>query len=134
MAVILEAVDAALRILLYVRALDGIAVLVGVLLALAMARAVVRRVVRVVDAVRAGCGFVMAGVSGAGKFSALCEQAVRADLLQRRKVVRANASGAEEDEHERDRNAWSHGRTCSKGLSSAIAEGNRRTWPKPFGE
>jgi hypothetical protein len=36
--------------------------------------------------------------------------------------VRANASRAEEDEHERDRDAWSHGRTCSKGLSSAIAD------------
>jgi hypothetical protein len=121
-AMILEAVDPALWIFLNVRALDGIAVLVGVLLALAVTRAVVRRVVRVVDAVRSGCGFVMAGIAGRRKFSALGEQAVRADLLQRREVVRANASGAEEDEHERDRNAWSHGRICSKALSSANAD------------
>jgi len=119
--VILEAVDAALRILLDVRALDRIAVLIGVLLALAVTRAVVRGVLRVVHAVRAWSGFVMAGISGRVKFSALCEQAVRADLLQRRKVVRADASRAEEDEHERDRDAWSHGRICSKALSSANA-------------
>jgi hypothetical protein len=119
---ILEAVNAALRILLHVRALGGIALLVGVLLALAVTRAVVRRVVRVVDAVRAGCGFVMAGIAGGGKFSALCEQAVRADLLQRRRVVRANTSAGEEDKDERDGDAWRHGRSYSKALSSAIAD------------
>jgi hypothetical protein len=41
---ILEAVDAALRILRHIRALDGIAVFVSVLRALAVTRAVVRRV------------------------------------------------------------------------------------------
>src|SRR5437899_27554 len=109
MAMILEAVDAALRIFLHVGAFSRIAVLVGVLLALAVTRAVVRGVVRVVDAVRSGCGLLMAGIAGAWQFSALCEQAMRADLLQRRKITRTDASGAEEDERERDRDAWSHG-------------------------
>jgi hypothetical protein len=61
---------------------------------------------------------MMAGIAGAGKLRALCEQAVRADLLQRSEILRTNASRAEEDEHERDRDAWSHGRTCSKALSN----------------
>jgi hypothetical protein len=103
--VILEAVHAALRIFLHVRTFRRIAVIVGVLLALAVTRAVVRRVVRVVDAVRAWRGFVMAGISSAGKFGALREQAMRADLLQRRKTARTNAACDEKDEHECDGDA-----------------------------
>jgi hypothetical protein len=47
----------------------------------------------------------MAGISGAGKFGALREQAMRADLLQRRKTARTNAACDEKDEHECDGDA-----------------------------
>jgi hypothetical protein len=47
----------------------------------------------------------MAGISGAGKFGALREQAMSADLLQRRNTARTYAACDEEDEHECDRDA-----------------------------
>src|SRR5215510_2121650 len=85
--VILEAVHAALRILLNGRALSGIAVVVGVLLALAVATAVVRRIAGVVDAALTGRRTFMPRVAWRRQFPRLRiqQRAVSARFLERRK-------------------------------------------------
>jgi hypothetical protein len=79
MAVILEAVDAALRIFLYVSALYRVAVVVRVLLAFAVAAAVVCRVPVVVHAALAVRRPFVIRVAGRGQFPALGDQAMRSD-------------------------------------------------------
>ena len=98
--VILEAIHAALRVFLHVRALGRIAVVVCVLLTLAVARAVVRGVLLVVDAIRTGRGFVMSGIALARQLLVLCEQrqAVRTDLLDLRKLTRRDGASTQNEE------------------------------------
>jgi hypothetical protein len=83
-AVILEAVHAALRIFLHVSALGEVAVVVRVLFALAMAAAVVRGIFGVVHAGLTGRGLRVTGITGAGKLGRLCEhdQTVWSDLFE----------------------------------------------------
>ena len=84
-AVILEAVDAALRIFLHEHTLRRIAVIVGVLLALAVARTVVRRIVGVVHATLTRRRLLVAGIAGRGQLRALRiqQRAVGAGLFKR---------------------------------------------------
>ena len=81
---ILEAVDAALRIFLHVSAVDEVAVVVRVLFALAVAAAVVRRIFGVVHAGLAGRGFGVTRVPRPGELGGLREehQTVRPDFLE----------------------------------------------------
>jgi len=83
-AVILEAVDTALRIFLHVSALDEVAVVVRVLFALAVTAAVVRGIFGVVDTALARRGFCVPRISRRWKFGRLREQheTVRPDLLE----------------------------------------------------
>src|SRR5262249_51812045 len=95
-AVILEAVHAALRILLHVHPLDRIPVVVRVLFALAVARAVVRGIFLVVHATLAGTRLLMPGVARRGKLLALRiqQRAVSAGLSERAEPAREDGSGA----------------------------------------
>ena len=85
MAVILEAVDAALRIFLDVPARNRIAVVVRVLLAFAVTRAVVRRIVGGVNAVFAGARLGVPRVARGRELLVLCakDETVRADFSER---------------------------------------------------
>lgn len=117
-AVILEAVHAALRIFLHVRAFDEVAIVVRVLFALAVAAAVVRLIFGVVHAGLARRGFRMARIPGPGELGRLREQhqTVRADVLEMGK--RPCGDGARgDDEREGDECSFDHESRFSNLLS-----------------
>jgi hypothetical protein len=118
-AVILEAVHAALRIFLHVSTGHGIAVVVGVLLALAVAGAVVGGVVGRVDAVLAWAGLLMPWVTWSRKLGVLRakDETVWADGSERGAVSTFDTAHAQRENHG-EYDACCHERWRSNRLST----------------